>query len=106
FPLAPFLSQEQPIVGSYLCRPGQRNKSQLNSIFKVTHHSNCLLMHAANQQKFQNVDALVSYPLSAYSAFSNKDVDNIYETAKRYLKVIANRTSTESTRTTNLAPTG
>ncbi len=86
FPVHPFLEKDKPIVGSYVCPPPKMKQKHLNSIFKVTHHSNALLLYAANQHKFRYTDGTFIFPLSKYGMFDTKKIDEMYNKVKECLE--------------------
>lgn len=83
FPVYPFLEQSPPIVGSYVCPPSLKPQIELNSILKVSSHSNSLLLFSANAHKFTTTT--VVFPLGNYTSFDTKNIDKIYEEAKEYI---------------------
>lgn len=85
FPIAPFLNDDHQILGSYVTVPPFKPKSELNSILKVSNHSNSLLMHAANEYKFAQTAYTFIYPLSRFGTLETKSIDRIYEEAKIFL---------------------
>ncbi len=85
FPIKPFENHTYPLIGSYVCKPGRRRKEDVNSILKVTNHANALLVYAANEHKFSQIDATVIFPLGEFTAFDTKEIDQIYAVAKTYL---------------------
>ena len=85
FPIHPFKENKLPLLGSYVCKPDIKEKKGLNSILKVTNHSNALLMYSANAYKFSYTDNTVVFPLGKYSTFDTKSIDDIYEEAKTFL---------------------
>ncbi len=86
FPVLPFKSQSLPIIGSYVCKPSPKTNKDLNSIFKVSQHTNSLLLYSANTHKFEQTFSTVVFPLGKYGAFDTKNIDQIYEDAKAYLE--------------------
>ncbi len=86
FPVVPLQSTCDKIFGSYLTQPAEKNKKDLNSALKITNHANALLMQAANQYKILQTDATIIFELDRYGIFDTKRIDQIYESAKMYLK--------------------
>ena len=85
FPIQPLRDGKLPLLGSYVCKPEIKEKKGLNSILKVTNHSNALLMYSANSYKFSYTYNTVVFPLGKYSTFDTKRIDEIYEEAKTFL---------------------
>ena len=85
FPIAPFVHDDYQILGSYAAEPATKLKPDLNSILKVSNHSNTLLLHAANEYKFELTTHTIVYPMGTYGTFETKSIDRIYEEAKVYL---------------------
>lgn len=86
FPVKPFEHSEIPIIGSYVGKPAQKTKKELNGILKVTNHSNNLLLFACSQPKFQKTYRTVLFPLEEFDGFDTKKIDQIYQKAKHYLE--------------------
>jgi len=86
FPIDPVDAPRERILGSYLSNPAPKDQSQLNSILKITQHSNSLLVHAANRYKFSQTSHTVMLPLDSFGLFDSKKVDEIYESSMRYLE--------------------
>ncbi len=99
FPIKPFLKKNVPILGSYVACPSNKQKEELNTILKVSQHSNSLLLHAANKYKFDEIDFTISFPLGDYSTFDTKKIDNIYSEAQSFLDDL----SQKSIKSKNLA---
>lgn len=88
FPILPFVNSNTAVIGSYVCRPDEKSKKELNTIIKVTDHCNGLLLYAASQPKFKATDHTVVFPIGKYNTFDTKQIDNIYKEAKTYLDQI------------------
>jgi len=88
FPIAPFRSQELPIIGSYVCLPKSKTQKELKSIYSVINHTNSLLVHAANAYKFSEVQATIQFPLGMYGTFESKKINEIYDFSKEYLNAL------------------
>jgi len=84
FPIQPLLKDNTPILGSYVNTPSLKTPKELNSILKVTNHSNTLLLEAANTYKFKQTHHTFKIPVGDYSVFDSKKVDEIYTVAKQY----------------------
>lgn len=85
FPIKPFLNSNDPIIGSYVACPRKKQKDELNTILKVSQHSNSLLLHAANKYKFEKIDLTIKFPLGNYSTYDTKKIDAIYLNAVKFL---------------------
>ena len=86
FPIEPFLKDSKMLVGSYVSKPPMESKQSLDSIVKVSQHANALLLHSANEHKFDLVDLMIDFPLSDFGTFDLKSIDDIYQKAKQYLE--------------------
>ncbi|MCG7502253.1 patatin-like phospholipase family protein [Tenacibaculum sp. Mcav3-52] len=85
FPTTPFKQSEYPIVGSYVVYPSEKTSEELNTTLKVLAHTSKLLMLSSEEYKFFETYATICFPLGEFSGFSTKEVDSIYETAKKYI---------------------
>ncbi len=85
FPILPFVHSELPLLGSYVFEPAIKTKEDLSSILKVSNHANNLLLHAANQYKFEQTDHTVIFPLGQFGTFETKRIDEIYAVSKAFL---------------------
>ena len=85
FPTTPFKDSEYPIIGSYVVYPSEKTSEELNTTLKVLAHTSKLLMLSSEEHKFFKTYATICFPLGEYSGFSTKEVDAIYETAKKYI---------------------
>lgn len=86
FPVHPFLKCESPMLGSYICKPSIKEKKELNSILKVTNHSNALLIYAGDRQKFHQTTETIEFPIGQFGLFDTKRIDEIYAEAKAFLQ--------------------
>lgn len=88
FPVHPYLEKDFPILGSYASEPTPKSTDDLNSILKVTNHSNLLLLHSANMYKFSLTNHTISFPVGGFGTFDSKSIDQIYATARKYLQIM------------------
>ena len=66
FPISPFLDQSHPMIGSYVSQPDTKSSKDLNSILKVTNHTNSILLHAANAYKFEKTYSTIKFPIGHF----------------------------------------
>jgi len=85
FPIKPVQQSSYPIIGSYVCKPNQKNKKQLNSIIKISNHANSLLMYAANRYKFEKTYHTYIFPLGHFPALNSKSIGEMYDISTSYL---------------------
>ncbi|WP_299010427.1 patatin-like phospholipase family protein [uncultured Tenacibaculum sp.] len=86
FPTTPFENSEYPVIGSYVVFPSAKENKELNTTIKVLAHTSKLLMLSSEEYKFFSTYATICYPLGEFSGFNIKEVDAIYETAKKYIE--------------------
>ncbi|MBT8220017.1 MAG: patatin-like phospholipase family protein [Bacteroidia bacterium] len=85
YPLQPFLKKEEFLLGSYVVIPSVRPKESLNNTLKVSNHASSLLLHAANEHKFDLADQSIIFPIGKFRSFDSSQVDDIYKAAKDHL---------------------
>ncbi len=85
FPIKPFENSEFPVVGSYVSKPAQRTKKELNSTLKLLVQAGYLMTYTAEKHKFNKVDVIMEFPLYNYSVLDTKNVDKIYNDCKEFM---------------------
>ena len=91
FPITPFIEDDVPIIGSYVCRPASKSKKDLNSILKISNHSNSLLLFAGNRHKFDATAHTFIFPLGNYGPFDTKKIDEIHQKAQDHIRESQNQ---------------
>lgn len=79
FPVQPLVGKCERIIGSFLGCPGPVDRKAINSKIKITSRANELLMYAASSLKFPMTDLTMEHPLSSYSYFDQKQMEEIYQ---------------------------
>lgn len=85
YPTEPILGKADKIIGHYIASPPRKEKSELNSSFKVSYQANQMMLHQANKHKFETIDLNIESPTGKYWIFNNKLSNTIYDESKEFI---------------------